>query len=96
MRRAETQHKSRRTRVFQPAGARRRGIGRTGAGWADAVRRTSWPSSLRGSSKLETPWHYHCTNHCKMWPLSASAADEVATKAVSIDVPSEYKWVLWP
>ena len=31
-----------------------------------------------------------------MWPLGTSAAEEVAAKAavVSIDVPSDYKWVL--
>ena len=30
-----------------------------------------------------------------MWPLSSSAAEEVAAKAVvSIDVPADYKWVL--
>ena len=29
-----------------------------------------------------------------MWPLGASAAEEVAATVVSIDVPSDYKWVL--
>ena len=29
-----------------------------------------------------------------MWPLSSSAAEEVAAKVVSIDVPADYKWVL--
>jgi hypothetical protein len=30
-----------------------------------------------------------------MWPLSSSAAEVVAAKAVvSIDVPADYKWVL--
>ena len=54
-------------------------------------------SSLRGELQAgDAAWHYHCTNHSKMWPLSSSAAEEVAEKAalISIDVPADSKWVL--
>ena len=52
-------------------------------------------SSLRGELQAgDAAWHYHCTNHSNMWPLSSSAAEEVAANVVSIDVPSDYKWVL--
>ena len=102
MRRAETQHKpSRGERGFFLGTARRaapRGVVavlgvRFGGRF---LRRTlASLSSLRGELQAGDAVAYHCTNHSNMWPLSSSAAEVVAAKAVvSIDVPADYKWVL--
>ena len=51
---------------------------------------------MRSASSTQPKHSTHCTNHCNMWPLGTSAAEEVAEKAalISIDVPADYKWVL--
>ena len=104
VRRAETQHKpSRGERGFFLSTARcaapRGVVGVLGAGFGGRFLKSN-PRESQELAACERPRRtprvalITATIAASMWPLSASAAEEVAATVVSIDVPADYKWVL--